>query len=92
MGYSGDVDGVDGMDGSTTKREVVMAEVCGMCGELKEEFCERCSTTPHFECEAIRKGRDGEDFDPVEVEFGKICSDCCWCHMLTSFTVRGAGA
>lgn len=69
-----------------------MARVCGMCGEVKEEFCERCGSVPHFECNTIRKHGTEEDFEPAEVASGAVCSGCCWCHMLTPMTALEAFA
>lgn len=79
------VDRVDGMD-ELKKGETDMQKICGICEEIKEAFCDECSTSDHYEWREIRHGRVEQK--PVLVVVGRVCTDCCICGLRESFTIR----
>lgn len=65
-----------------------MGKNCGICEEIREEFCDTCSTADHYEWQEIKQPDGSFKQKEILVAVGRVCTDCCICRLRESFTLR----
>jgi len=66
--------------------------ICGVCEEVKEDFCEECSRRGHFVDRETTMANGSVGKKEVLVTPCLVCTDCCLCPLLNYSMGRGGRA